>query len=155
MHETPKTSRAACINYGKKEKQSEKWRIFFSFFFEIEGWQANAKAQEAVDRLASFPSDGEEISQPWIEPPTSSLRFERRFHTRESNRRPLWDLGISPPWSSGKFRVVSDELKVHFGDKSTQLDMQFALLTVIRVDQSLFIVKTTEYTTHNDIWNTF
>ena len=41
----------------------------------MEGWHASAKAQEVVDHLASFPSSREEISQPGIELPTSSLRF--------------------------------------------------------------------------------
>ena len=49
--------------------------ICFILFFEIEGWHVNAKAREAIDHMVSFPSDGEEISQPEIEPPTSSLRF--------------------------------------------------------------------------------
>jgi hypothetical protein len=48
--------------------------LSFSFFFETEGRQVKAKAQEAVDRLASFPSGREEISQLRIELPTSSLR---------------------------------------------------------------------------------
>jgi hypothetical protein len=48
----------------------------FSFFkFKTEGQHAIAKAQEALDHLASFPSGREEISQPGFEPPTSSLRF--------------------------------------------------------------------------------
>ena len=47
----------------------------FFFFFEIEGWEANAKAHEVVDHMASFLSSREEISQPRIKPPTSSLRF--------------------------------------------------------------------------------
>ena len=53
------------------------WKYFFFsfFFFEAEGRQANAKAQEAVHRLASFPSSREEILQSGFEPPTSSLRF--------------------------------------------------------------------------------
>jgi hypothetical protein len=42
----------------------------YYYFFEIEG------RQKAVDHLASFPSDRKEISQPGIEPPTSSLRFK-------------------------------------------------------------------------------
>ena len=51
------------------------WFLFYFLFFETEGWLANTKAQEAVDHLASFPSSGEDISQPGYEPPTSSLRF--------------------------------------------------------------------------------
>ena len=47
--------------------------LFFSF--EIEGRQANVKAQEAVDHLAGFLLSIEEISQSGIEPATSSLRF--------------------------------------------------------------------------------
>jgi hypothetical protein len=35
---------------------------YLFFIFEIEGRHANAKAQEAVDHLASFPSGREEIS---------------------------------------------------------------------------------------------
>ena len=45
------------------------------FFLEPEGRQASAKAHEADDHMASFPSSREEILQPGIEPPTSSLRF--------------------------------------------------------------------------------
>ena len=53
-----------------------------SFFFEKESRHANAKAQEAVDHMASF------------------RHVERRFHSQDSNRQPLpWDLGISPPSS--------------------------------------------------------
>ena len=47
----------------------------FLFLFEIEGRHASAKAQVVVDHLVRFPSSREEISQPGIEPPTSSLRF--------------------------------------------------------------------------------
>jgi hypothetical protein len=49
--------------------------FFFLFFFETEGRQASAKAHEVIDHLASFLSGREEISQPGIELPTSSLRF--------------------------------------------------------------------------------
>ena len=49
--------------------------IYLFIYFEIECRQANAKAQEAVDHLASFPSGREKISLPGIELPTSSLRF--------------------------------------------------------------------------------
>jgi len=45
------------------------------FLFETDGQQAGAKAQEAVDHLANFPSGREEISQPGIKLPSSSLRF--------------------------------------------------------------------------------
>jgi hypothetical protein len=48
---------------------------FFIFLFDIEGRQASAKAREAVDHLARFPSDREEISQPEISQPTSSMGF--------------------------------------------------------------------------------
>ena len=46
---------------------------FFFSFFETQGQQANAKAHEAVDHLASFLSlsSREEISHLGIEPPTS------------------------------------------------------------------------------------
>jgi hypothetical protein len=56
---------------------SSKFFVFFFVFFvfETKGQQANAKAQEVVDHLASFMSCREEISQPGFEPPTSSLRF--------------------------------------------------------------------------------
>ena len=51
--------------------------FFFSFlFFEIEGQQTNAQAQEAINHLASFLSSREEISQPGIEPPTSSSKLK-------------------------------------------------------------------------------
>ena len=43
---------------------------------ETEGRQANAKAREAVDHVTSFLLGREEISEPGIEPSTSSLRFE-------------------------------------------------------------------------------
>ena len=43
--------------------------------FEIEGRQANAKAHKVVDHRTSFPSSREEISQPGIKLPASSLRF--------------------------------------------------------------------------------
>jgi hypothetical protein len=46
-----------------------------SIFLETKGRHANAKAQEAVDHLASFSSSREEISQPGVEPPTSCLGF--------------------------------------------------------------------------------
>ena len=48
---------------------------FYFLKFEIEGWQAIVKAQEAVDHLTSFSSSKEEILESGIEPPTSSLRF--------------------------------------------------------------------------------
>ena len=47
----------------------------FSFFGETKGRHASAKAQEALDHLASILSSREEISKPEIEPATSSLRF--------------------------------------------------------------------------------
>ena len=50
--------------------------FFLFFFFETNGRHANAKSHEVVDHLASFPSSIEEISQPWFELLTSSLRFE-------------------------------------------------------------------------------
>ena len=43
---------------------------------ETQGRQASAKAHEEVDHQTSFPSSTEEISQPGIGSPTSSLRFE-------------------------------------------------------------------------------
>jgi hypothetical protein len=46
------------------------WLNLWFFFFEIEGRQADAKAQEAVNHLTSFMSSREEISQPGIKPPT-------------------------------------------------------------------------------------
>ena len=49
--------------------------FFFFLFFETEGWQASAKAQETVDHLTSNMSSREEISELETEPPTSSLRF--------------------------------------------------------------------------------
>jgi hypothetical protein len=49
--------------------------LFLNFLVETEGRQAGAKAQGAVYHLASFPSGREDISQPGIEPPTSSSRF--------------------------------------------------------------------------------
>ena len=49
--------------------------LFLLFFFETESRQASARADEAVDHLASFLSSREEISHPGIKPPTSSLRF--------------------------------------------------------------------------------
>ena len=45
-------------------------------FFHIEGRQANAKAHEVVDHLASILSSREEIWQPGIEPPIASFIFE-------------------------------------------------------------------------------
>jgi hypothetical protein len=49
---------------------------FFSLFVEeTEGRHASAKAQDAIDHMASFSSCREEISNPQIEPPTSSLGF--------------------------------------------------------------------------------
>jgi hypothetical protein len=49
--------------------------IYLFIYLELEGWQqANAKAQKTVDHLASFPTSGDEISQPGIKPPTSSLK---------------------------------------------------------------------------------
>ena len=42
---------------------------------ETEGRHVSAKAQEAFDHLTSFWLGREEISQPRIEPPTSSLEF--------------------------------------------------------------------------------
>ena len=47
-------------------------------FFETKGRHANAKAQEAIDHLASFLSSREEISQPWLEPPSSSSLVSSR-----------------------------------------------------------------------------
>jgi hypothetical protein len=38
--------------------------MLFIFIFQAEGRQANAKAQEAMNHLASFLSSREEISQP-------------------------------------------------------------------------------------------
>ena len=52
-----------------------KKKLSLLLFFKIEGRQASAKAQGAVDHVASFPSSREEISQPGFEPPTSFLRF--------------------------------------------------------------------------------
>jgi hypothetical protein len=49
-----------------------KWLFFFSFF-ETKGRHVNAKAQEAVDHLASIPSS----------------REERSFYKRELNRQSL------------------------------------------------------------------
>ena len=51
--------------------------FFFFLFYETEGRQTSVKAQdERIDHLASFStSSREEISQPGIEPPTSSLKF--------------------------------------------------------------------------------
>jgi hypothetical protein len=49
--------------------------FLFSFFLERESRQAKAKAQEAIDHVASISSSREEISQPGFKPPTSSLRF--------------------------------------------------------------------------------
>ena len=49
--------------------------FIFIFIFETECQHANAKAHEAVHRLASFLSSREEMSQPGVEPPTTSLRF--------------------------------------------------------------------------------
>ena len=49
---------------------------FYSFIlFETEGRHVNAKAQEVVLPPRKFLSSREEMSQPGIEPPTSSLRF--------------------------------------------------------------------------------
>ena len=60
--------------------------LIILFFLEIEDWQASAKAQEAIDHLASFSSSREKILQPGFE------------------AQPLpWDLGISPP-SSNRLR---------------------------------------------------
>ena len=51
-------------------------KVCFSLFFEEkEGRHASAKAQDAIDHMASFSSCREEISNPRIEPPTSSLGF--------------------------------------------------------------------------------
>ena len=47
----------------------------FICIFETECRQSNVEAQEAVEHTATFMSSKEEISQPGIEPPTSSLRF--------------------------------------------------------------------------------
>ena len=49
--------------------------IYTFFFLATEGRHANAKAQEAINHLASFLPSREEISRPGIELPTSSLRF--------------------------------------------------------------------------------
>ena len=46
--------------------------VYIYLFIETEGRHANAKAQEAVDTLASFMWSREEISQPRFKPPTSS-----------------------------------------------------------------------------------
>jgi hypothetical protein len=48
---------------------------YYYYYFETEGRHANAKAEDAIDHLASFPSGRDEISKPGFEPPTSSLRF--------------------------------------------------------------------------------
>jgi hypothetical protein len=42
-------------------------------YFETQGRHASAKAHEIVDQMTSNPSSREEISQPEIEPPTSSM----------------------------------------------------------------------------------
>ena len=50
------------------------WTLFV-FVFETEGQHANAKAEEAIDHVTSILWSRVEISQLWIELPTSSLRF--------------------------------------------------------------------------------
>ena len=47
----------------------------FIFIFETECRQSNVEGREVVEHTATFMSSKEEISQPGIEPPTSSLRF--------------------------------------------------------------------------------
>jgi hypothetical protein len=47
--------------------------ILFYYYFGTEGCEANAKAQDADDHLASFSSGREEISLLGIDLPTSSL----------------------------------------------------------------------------------
>ena len=47
--------------------------LCFILFYETDGRQANAKAQEVVDHLTNFLSSREETSQPGFEPPTSSI----------------------------------------------------------------------------------
>jgi hypothetical protein len=54
--------------------------LFFNLFILTKGRQASTKAQEVVDHLARCPSSREEISQPGIEPPTSSLRLGYLHH---------------------------------------------------------------------------
>ena len=59
-HCKPKSSYVICIVFYLERQNADK---------------ANPKAQEAVDHLTSLSSGREEISQPGIEPPTSSLGF--------------------------------------------------------------------------------